>query len=57
LLDAKCPECNDRAQVSDDMTTIKCEKCGYSDSYQNYIEKMKTNAENLADNFQFKGNV
>jgi Zn ribbon nucleic-acid-binding protein len=57
LLDAKCPECNDRAQVSDDMTTIKCKKCGYSDSYQNYIEKMKTYAENLADNYQFKGNV
>jgi predicted nucleic-acid-binding Zn-ribbon protein len=56
-LDAKCPECNERAQVNDVMTTIKCEKCGYSDSYQNYIEKMKTNAENLADNFQFKGNV
>ncbi|MDP9489672.1 MAG: zinc-domain-containing protein [Thermoproteota archaeon] len=57
MLDAKCPECNDRAQVSDDMTAIKCKKCGYSDSYQNYIEKMKIYAENLADNYQFKGNV
>jgi len=57
LLDAKCPQCDDKAQVSDDMTTIQCKKCGYSDSYQNYIEKMKTKAENMADNFQFRGNV
>lgn len=57
MLDAKCPQCNDKAQVSDDMTTIQCKKCGYSDSYQNYIEKMKTKAENMADNFQFRGNV
>jgi hypothetical protein len=39
------------------MKSIKCKKCGYSDSYQDYIEKMKTKAENMADNFQFRGNV
>ncbi|HXW12480.1 MAG TPA: zinc-domain-containing protein [Nitrososphaeraceae archaeon] len=57
MLDAKCPQCNDKAQVSEDMTTVYCKNCGYSDSYQDYIEKMKIKAENMADDFQFKGNV
>lgn len=57
LLDAKCPKCNNKAQVSDDMTAIECKNCGYSDNYENYLEIMKSKAENMADNFQFKGNV
>lgn len=57
LLDAKCPKCNNKAQVSDDMSTIECKNCGYSDNYENYLEIMKSKAENMADNYQFKGNV
>ena len=57
LLDAKCPKCNNKAQVSDDMTTIQCKNCGYSDNYENYMEIMKSKAENMADNYQFRGNV
>ena len=57
MLDAKCPQCNDKAQVSEDMTTINCKNCGYSDSYESYIEKMKVKAENMADNFEFRGSI
>lgn len=57
LLDAKCPKCNNKAQVSDDMSTIRCKNCGYSDNYENYMEIMKSKAENMADNYQFRGNV
>lgn len=57
LLDAKCAKCNNKAQVSDDMSTIKCKNCGYSDNYENYMEIMKSKAENMADNYEFRGNV
>ena len=56
LLAAKCPRCNSKAEVSDDMTTVDCKNCGYSDNYESYIEIMKSKAENMADNFQFDGN-
>jgi len=56
LLDAKCPKCNNKAQVNEEMTAVKCENCGYSDNYENYINIMKSKAENMADNFQFKEN-
>lgn len=56
LLDAKCPKCDNKAQVNNDLTIVKCEYCGYTDNYENYINMMKTIAENLADNFQFRGN-
>jgi predicted nucleic-acid-binding Zn-ribbon protein len=39
------------------MSTIKCKNCGYSDNYENYMEIMKSKAENMADNYQFRGNV
>jgi ribosomal protein S27AE len=57
LLDAKCPKCDNRAQVDDDAKRVECKKCGYIDNYENYIETMKSKAENMADNYQFKGNL
>ena len=56
LLAARCPKCNSKAEVSDDMMVVACKSCGYSDSYENYIGIMKSKAENMADNFQFDGN-
>ena len=56
MLAAKCPKCNSKAEVSDDMTVVDCKSCGYSDNYENYIDIMKSKAENMADNFQFDGN-
>lgn len=57
LLDAKCPNCDNRAQVDDDVTRVECKNCGYADNYENYIETMKSKAENMADNYQFKGSL
>ena len=57
MIDAKCPKCSNRARVNDDMTNVECKYCGYSDSYENYLEVMQTRAENMSDNFQFKGNI
>ena len=57
LLDAKCPKCDNKAQVDDDATRVECKNCGYIDNYENYIETMKSKAENMADNYQFKGNL
>jgi predicted nucleic-acid-binding Zn-ribbon protein len=57
MLDAKCPECDNKARVNDDMTVVRCKNCGYSDNYENYIKIMRSKAENMTDNFQFKGNV
>jgi predicted nucleic-acid-binding Zn-ribbon protein len=55
LLAAKCSNCDNKAEVNDDMTIVECKNCGYSDSYENYIKIMKSKAENMADNFQFEG--
>ena len=57
MLDAKCPKCDNRAQIDDDVTRVECKNCGYTDNYENYIETMKSKAENMADNYQFKGNL
>ena len=57
MLDAKCPKCDNRAQVDDDVTRVECKNCGYTDIYENYIETMNSKAENMADNYQFKGNL
>jgi predicted nucleic-acid-binding Zn-ribbon protein len=57
MLHAKCPKCDNKAQVNDDMMFVRCKNCGYSDNYENYINIMKSKAENMADNYQFKGNV
>lgn len=57
MLDAKCPKCDNKAQVDDDVTKVECKHCGYTDNYENYIEIMKSKAENMADNYQFKGGL
>lgn len=57
MLYAKCPKCDNKAQVDDDVMKVECKHCGYSDNYENYIEIMKSKAENMADNYQFKGGL
>jgi len=52
MLEAKCPECNKKAEVSDDMSEVKCMHCGFSASYDDYIEMMKGKAVDIADNYQ-----
>ena len=52
ILEAKCPDCGKRAEVSDDMSEVKCKECGFHVSYDEYIEMMKGKALSLADDFR-----
>lgn len=52
VLDARCPQCSKKAEVDDDMSTVKCKHCGFSSSYDEYIETMKGKALNLSDEYQ-----
>ncbi|HLG37510.1 MAG TPA: zinc-domain-containing protein [Nitrososphaera sp.] len=52
MLDARCPQCSKKAEVDDDMSTVTCKHCGFSSSYDDYIETMKGKALNLTDEYQ-----
>lgn len=52
MLEARCPECKRKAEVSDDMSTVTCKSCGFAAAYDDYIEIMKGKALTLADEFQ-----
>jgi hypothetical protein len=52
MLDARCPVCGKKAEVDDEMSTVKCAHCGYTSSYDDYIETMKGKALNLSDEYQ-----
>ncbi len=52
MLEARCPECSKKAEVADDMSTVTCRHCGFSASYDEYLEIMKGKATNLAEDFQ-----
>lgn len=52
MLEAKCPECSKKAKVDDAMSRVECRHCGFSASYDEYIEIMKGKAVDLSANFQ-----
>ena len=52
VLEAKCPQCDKRAEVNDDMSRVECKYCGFELSYDEYIEVMKGKAVTMADDFQ-----
>ena len=52
MLEARCPECGKRALVDDDMAKVECKHCGFSATYDDYIEIMKGKAVDIADNYQ-----
>jgi hypothetical protein len=52
MLDARCPECGKKAQVDDEMSNVTCLHCGFTSSYDDYIETMKGKALNLSDEYQ-----
>ena len=52
VLEAKCPECGRKAEVDDEMENVKCGHCGYSATYEEYLEVMKGKAVMMADDFQ-----
>jgi Zn ribbon nucleic-acid-binding protein len=52
MLEARCPQCNGKALVDDEMSFVTCSHCGFKSSYDDYIETMKGKALNLSDEFQ-----
>lgn len=51
MLEARCPRCDKKAVVDDDMSEVRCEHCGFSSTYDDYIEIMKGKAVDIADNY------
>ncbi len=49
-IEAKCPTCESKALVNEEMTEVKCRSCGFTATYDNYIEIMKSKALQMADN-------
>ena len=52
MLEAKCPECSKKAKVNGDMSEVKCDYCGFSAAYDDYLGIMKGKAVDIADNYQ-----
>ena len=52
FMDARCVNCNNKANFDIEKNEIKCEKCGMKIDYDEYIEQMKEKVVTLADNFQ-----
>lgn len=47
-MDAKCPECEKAATLSDDLSMIKCPHCNFETNYDTYLEIMKDKALNMS---------
>lgn len=52
-MDAKCLNCDNRADFNIEENKVKCSKCGMQMEYDDYIEQMKDKALTLADDFQY----
>ena len=51
-MDAKCFNCNNKADFNIEKNEIICKKCNIQISYDEYIENMKEKALSLADDLQ-----
>lgn len=51
-IEAKCPSCTNKASVNEEMTKVRCASCGFTSSYDEYLEVMKSKALQMADNLQ-----
>ena len=51
-IEAKCPNCTKRAIADEDLTKVICRECGFTASYEDYLEIMKSKAVLMADDFQ-----
>ncbi|MEM3106374.1 MAG: hypothetical protein QXY14_05720 [Candidatus Nitrosocaldus sp.] len=54
MLEAKCPVCETRARVWDDMSKVICKHCGYEDEYDAYLERMKDRISSIVDEFMLE---
>ena len=50
-MDARCPECENVAQVNDEQTKVSCPHCKFEASYDEYLEIMKDQALNMAADY------
>ena len=50
-MDARCPKCERKAILDDDVTNVKCPFCNFEASYDDYLEIMKENAVNMASDY------
>ena len=50
-VDAKCPECGGVAILNEDVTEVKCHRCGFESEYEEYLETMKEAALNMAADY------
>jgi hypothetical protein len=55
-IEAKCPSCTKRAIVDEDLTKVICSDCGFTASYEDYLEIMKSKAVQMADDLQLNWN-
>lgn len=55
-MDAKCVNCNMRAECNIEENKITCKRCKLEIDYDDYIEQMKEKAATLADDFQSSWN-
>ncbi len=51
-MEAKCFNCNSRADFDIDKNKVICERCDIIIDYDEYLEKMKEKALNMSDDFQ-----
>jgi hypothetical protein len=51
-MDAKCFNCNNKADFNIEKNKITCKKCNIEIGYDEYIENMKEKALSLADDLQ-----
>ena len=51
-IEAKCPNCTKRATVDENLTQVNCRVCGFTTSYEDYLEIMKSKAVQMADDLQ-----
>jgi DNA-directed RNA polymerase subunit RPC12/RpoP len=52
VLEAKCPQCDKKAEVDEEMIEVTCKHCGFRASYDVYVEMMKDRAVIMTDDFQ-----
>ena len=51
-MDARCVNCNMKADFDIEKNKVRCKRCGLEIDYDDYIEQMKEKAVTLADDFQ-----
>ena len=51
-MDARCVNCNRKADFDIDKNKVTCKECGLELDYEEYIERMKEKAVTMADDFQ-----